>query len=107
MTALILGDVGGEEATEVLGEGDRPKSRSPSSNEALRAVSDIESSSLMSAMPERMLSMVKALSFFLWLAKLLSLPSSPTTSISSSFEMIPRWARYSRFSVATSTWIPF
>ena len=62
----MCGEVGGEEAVEVVGDGDLAKSRSiePSSNEVFRFVSDRLSSSFMSAIPDKMLSMVKALSFF-------------------------------------------
>ena len=61
----MCGEVGGEEAVDVVGDGDLAKSRStPSSNEVFRFVSDKLSSSLMSAIPDKMLSMVKALSFF-------------------------------------------
>ena len=61
----MCGEVGGEEAVEVVGDGDLAKSRSiPSSNEGFMFVSDKLSSSLMSAIPDKMLSMVKALSFF-------------------------------------------
>ena len=61
----MCGEVGGEEAVEVVGDGDLAKSRSThSSNEVFRFVSDRLSSSLMSAIPDKMLSMVKALSFF-------------------------------------------
>ena len=60
----MCGEVGGEEAVEVVGDGDLAKSRSiPSSNEVFMFVSDKLSSSLMSAIPDKMLSMVKALSF--------------------------------------------
>ena len=81
---------------EVVGEGLLAKSRSiPSSKDVFKLppVSDKLSSSLMSAIPDKMLSMVKALSFLRWLAKLDSLPSSPTTSISSSCrtELVKVW----------------
>ena len=61
----MCGEVGGDEAVEVVGDGDLAKSRStPSSNELFRfPVSERLSSSLMSAIPDKMLSMVKALSF--------------------------------------------
>ena len=65
----MCGEVGGEEAVEVVGDGDLPpKSRisiePESSNDVFKfPVSDMLSSSLMSAIPDRMLSMVKALSF--------------------------------------------
>ena len=45
MAAEVLGETGGEEALEVVGEGDRPPSLvSPSSNEVLRFCSERESS---------------------------------------------------------------
>ena len=53
-------EVGGEEVVKVVGHGDLAKFRS---NDVLRFISDRLSSSLMSAIPDKMLSMVKTLSF--------------------------------------------